>query len=162
MNVFTDEDFIPAMITERPHPIIETNSTAQINPIVDIATTSREIISNDTPAPPTEHVSKDSSATSVENNAGKLHVSDELHPDGSTEQNSDQVSLISTSSSINSANSCRRIEVSPEEIVPIPKCVKRIANTRVRRCLKSAILTSTPEKNLLKPLPEKEQQSTQH
>lgn len=50
----------------------------------------------------------------------------------------------------------RSVSVSPEDIMPIPKCVRVVNKKRKSRCKKSAILTSTPEKEKLKPLPSEE------
>lgn len=130
-NIFTDEDFLPSSITDRPNPIetIEIQNPGEETLNRPELQTPPHSPTNIAPSPKNIYTA----VTHINNNINKIN--DEQQP--------------STSRHFCQPSPSKQVFISPIEIRPLPKAEARKTTQQNRRKRHSAILTDTPEKNSL-------------
>lgn len=153
-QVFTDEDFAPSFVTDRPLP--EATSSQAVSNEVPPQPSSGSISAqyDDQPGPsnvqilPQNDVQPEPLTTliSVQNDEQPQHSTtnqSDVHQTDSSILNTDQeLQLTPAKTNVTAV-------FSPEIVKPLPKAPPRLLMSTKRRIRKTAILTDTPEKNAL-------------
>ncbi|XP_023240420.1 uncharacterized protein LOC111638880 [Centruroides sculpturatus] len=132
-NIFTEDDFAPSFVTDRPLAPTHESVSAGITPINDIDIIDMEVSEAET------SIDKSNNARETVSIIDERQILDQPGPSG-------VVNLSTTSGVVQGLG--KDVPFSPEAIRPFPKAPPRSGTTkRCRR--KSAILTDTPEKQAL-------------
>lgn len=128
-QIFTDEDYLPSDLTDRPDPCIHTESP--------VPSTSRAEPPTLTPSVPSTSTAETSTPTS---SAPLTSVTTELSPRSAPSTTS------TAEPSAASTSGTKPKVVTPRDILPIPKAPPRSTKITKRKRKRATILTDTPEK----------------
>ncbi|XP_023216961.1 uncharacterized protein LOC111619466 [Centruroides sculpturatus] len=132
-NIFTEDDFAPSFVTDRPLAPTHESVSAGITPINDIDIIDMEVSEAET------SIDKSNNARETVSIIDERQILDQPGPSG-------VVNLSTTSGVVQGLG--KDVPFSPEAIRPFPKAPPRSGT--IKRCRrKSAILTDTPEKQAL-------------